>query len=268
MAFGCYTAENRKTLCTGNSCHCFIGDERCGHGCMATGGSTCLFGLCSDICLGGTKWEYNTGASDYGCTTADGRFQCAYWNGTAATSIACVEKNKGYEYFCGKSCSLDGTGCQHGDCTDVCSDKTYNSVRGTFGRVGGYWGCIYGDVSCHKVSGKYYCYKNGDVCAQNCTNSYPDGTCSMNTCGGTACPQGMTIGADGYCIRADGVYCKLGPDNSGYWCYLSNGELCGKTCNADGTNCTYGCCDGRDGSQCCPSEYSYQKISSYYGHFF
>ena len=61
------------------------------------------------------------------------------------------------------------------------------------------------------------------------------------------------------------MYCKLG--GNGYKCYLPNNEECGVNCQLDGTNCELGCCDGVEGTTCCPNDNNirYQKITNYYG---
>ena len=267
--FGCYTSNNRNgTLCTTQyTCHCFLDDKRCGYYCIGTDMSLCRYGYCVDKCLG-NRWEYNEGTKEYGCRTANGLFSCEKFD----TNLSCVEVGKAFDHFGCKNCTdATGTTCAYGDCFDVCSTRTYHGVNGEFGRVGGLWGCIYRykdlddkdvDVSCFKQNNRYYCFKNGNMCAHNCLNPFPDGSCSQNTCGDDECPEGTIAGEDGRCTRADGVYCKLGWDNSGYWCYLpSNNELCGKTCNKDGTNCTLGCCDGGTGSVCCPAGYEYKRLA-------
>lgn len=256
IGYGC-SHNDTDLFCTYNRSYfigCYLGTKQCGTRCSdlsATGCQDCF----SDFeCPSGTT--LTTGI--YANVVYDA---CKNEEGVVCLNDAfqhCYVGNK----ICGQYCSLDGTGCSYGGCSETELNCPAGTVWGFMNF--NYWqvfGCKNSAtlVNCTIIDNKIKCTKNGSVCGSGCSL---DGTgCTTGVCSASDCPNGQEPVYDTSstfkCDVVDKTVSCSGTAGA-YACSINN-NICGYNCADElGSSCEQGICRADE----CPDGFTLDYITS------
>ena len=257
LLYGCY--HNEEDLwCTYKQgaayINCYLGDKQCGTQCTDLSGTGC------PAC-------FNTFECPSGTTLTTGSYGNVVYDACKnKEDVVCLNDAQQHCYvgnqICGLYCSLDGTGCSYG----ACSETELNCPQGTvLGFMNfNYWqvfGCKNSAslVNCTKINNEIKCTKNGSVCGSGCSL---DGTgCTTGVCAATDCPDGQEPvydTSDAFkCATVDKTVSCSGTTGS-YTCSINN-NICGYNCaDEQGSSCEQGICRADE----CPTGFSLDYVTS------